>query len=85
MNGQPHELTVQPVASEHTPSDQLPLAFESGVDGKSLHAHIEQNFNLVDTVCKYYHEDPTFAKVLAHPEAHPHFGIKDGPFGLKTK
>ena len=41
LNEQPCELTAQPVASEHTPSDQPPLAFESGVDGKSLHAHIE--------------------------------------------
>ena len=28
MNEQPCELTVQPAVSEHTPSDQLPLAFE---------------------------------------------------------
>ena len=78
MNERPHESTMQPAASEHMPSDQPPLAIESGADGKSLCAHVEQNFNLADMVCKYYREDPTFTKVLAHPEAHPCFGIKDG-------
>ena len=41
MNEWPRESTAQLVASEHAPSDQPPLAFESGVDGKSLRAHIE--------------------------------------------
>ena len=85
MNKWPCESTTQPVESDHMPSDQPPLAFESGVDGKSLCAHIEQNFNLADTVCKYYHEDPTFAKVLAHPKAHPCFGIKDGLIWTKNQ
>ena len=41
MNEWPCKSTMQPVVSEHMPPDQPPLAFESGVDGKSLHANIE--------------------------------------------
>ena len=73
------------MVSIHLPSDQPPLTFELGVDGKSLHAYIERNFNLVDTVCKYYHKDPIFTKVLAHPEAHPCFGIKDSLIWTKNQ
>ena len=36
-------------------------------------------------VHKYYREDPTFAEVLAHPEAHPRFGIKDGLIWTKNQ
>ena len=85
MNERPCELTVQPVASENMPPDQPPLAIESEADGESLCAHVERNFNLADTVCKYYQEDPTFAKVLAHPKAHPRLGIKDGLIGTKNQ
>ena len=85
MNEWPRELTTQPVAGEDTPSDQPPLAIESGVDGESLCARIERTFNLVDTIHKYYCKDPTFAKVLAHPEVHPHFRIKDGLIWTKNQ
>ena len=36
-------------------------------------------------VRKYYCKDPTFVKVLAHPEAHPHFGVKDGLIWTKNQ
>ena len=36
-------------------------------------------------VCKYYRKDPTFVKVLAHPEVHPHFRIKDGLIWTKNQ
>ena len=85
MNEQPCKSTVQPVVSENTPPDQPTLAIESGVDGESLRAHVERTFNLADTVRKYYCEDPTFAKVLAHPKAHPRFGIKDGLIWTKNQ
>ena len=85
MNEWPRKSTVQPVVSENMLSDQLPLAIESGVDRESLCAHIERTLNLADTICKYYRKDPTFAKVLANPEAHPRFGIKDGLIWTKNQ
>ena len=68
MNKQQHELIALPAAGPHPPPDQLPLAIESGVDGRSLHAHVERNFNLADTIRKHYREDPIFAKILARPK-----------------
>ena len=57
------------------PSDNAPLVFESGMDGQSLHMHVEWEFDLVQIVHKSYRKDPLFAEILVHPEAHPHFGI----------
>ena len=57
------------------PSDDAPLAFESGTDGQSLRTHVERESNLAQIVCRSYRKDPLFAKIMTHPEAHPRFGI----------
>ena len=66
-------------------SDEAPLTFKSGVDGQSLHMHVEREFDPTQIVRKSYHKDPLFAKVLAHPEAHPHFGIQDQLIWMKSQ
>ena len=57
------------------PSDDAPLAFESGADGQSLRTHVEQEFDLAQIVHRSYRKDPLFAKIMVHPEAHLRFGI----------
>src|SRR6266481_1058741 len=66
-------------------SDDVPLAIKSGADGQSLHVHIERNIDLASVICKFYHEDPTFSKILAHPEAHLSFGIKQNLIWTKNQ
>ena len=70
MNEGTQEVPVDSPDNAHT-------AFESGADGQSLHAHVERDVNLLHVVHKFYHEDTVFAKVLAHPEAHQHFWVRD--------
>src|SRR6266481_5734978 len=60
-----------------TTLDNEPLAFMSGADGKSLHAHVERDVNLARLVQRYYQEDPVFSKVLSQPRAHQCFGINE--------
>ena len=87
MNEQPHESTVQPVASENMPSDQPPLAIESGVNGESLHTRVERTFNLAASLrlvgcaytylsSKYLDHDRrlvqrTSAEATVHTPLHP--------------
>ena len=60
--------------SESSDNDLL-LAIESGTDGHSLRTNVEKNVDLVHIVCKHYHEDTIFAKVLEYLTVHLHFGI----------
>src|SRR6266481_4973406 len=71
-----------------TPSemnDDAPLAIKSGADGQSLHVHVERDIDLASVVCKFYHEDPMFSKILVQPEAHPSFGIKQNLIWTKNQ
>src|SRR6266481_4031455 len=63
----------------------VPLAIKSGADGQSLHVHIKRDIDLASVVCKFYHEDLTFSKILVHPEAHPSFGIKQNLIWTKNQ
>ena len=71
------ELNQGTVEVPSKPSDDAPLAFESGMDGQSLRTHIERDFDLAQIVRRSYCKDPLFAKVMVHPEAHPRFRIQD--------
>ena len=66
-------------------SDDSPLAFESCADGQSLCTHVEREFDLMQIVCKSYHKDPLFAKILVHPEAHLCFRIQDQLIWMKSQ
>ena len=50
--------------------DNLPLAIWAGANGQSLRTHVERQVDLACIVQKHYHEDPVFAKILVHPDAH---------------
>src|SRR6266481_8103865 len=63
-------------ASESSDDDSL-LAIESRMDGKSLWTNVERNIDLACIVCKHYHKDTVFAKVLECLTAHLYFGIRD--------
>ena len=58
-------------------SEDDPLAIELGANGPSLHTTIERDIDLASIAHKAYRDDPLFAKILSHPEAHPHFRICD--------
>ncbi len=47
------------------------------MDGHSLQTNMERNVDLVHIICKHYHEDTVFVKVLECPTAHLRFGIRD--------
>src|SRR6266481_9966759 len=66
-------------------NDDMPLAVKSGADGQSLRVHVERDIDLVSIVRKFYHEDPMFSKILAQPEAHPSFGIKQNLIWTKNQ
>ena len=67
------------------PSDDAPLASESGTNGQSLCTHVEREFNLVQIMHRSYCKDPLFAKIMTHPEAHLRFGIRDQLIWMKSQ
>jgi len=66
-------------------SEDDPLAIESGANGPSLRITIEKDIDLTSIACKAYRNNPLFAKILSHPEVHPHFGICDQLIWPKTR
>ena len=67
------------------PSDDAPLASESGMDGQSLRTHVEREFDLAQIMRRSYRKDPLFAKIMTHPKAHPCFGIRDQLIWTKSQ
>jgi len=65
--------------------DDAPTAIESGADGQSLRVHVERDVNLPHVVRMFYHEDTVFAKILAHPEAHERFRVRDQLIWMKNQ
>ena len=53
------------------------VAIHSGNDKESLHAHIEQSFNLTSKVKQAYRKDKLYSKILEKPKAHALFSCKD--------
>ena len=64
LNAESSPIPVEP------DEDDSPLAIQAGADGQSLHTHVERQVDLMRIVRKHYHEDPVFAKILVHPDAH---------------
>ena len=65
--------------------DNSPLAIWAGANGQSLHTHVEWQVDLTRIVRKHYREDPVFAKILVHPDAHQQFGVRDGLIWTKNQ
>src|SRR6266481_5838603 len=82
---QMNEQTLDVPSMPSEVNDDAPLAIQSGADGQSLHVHVERDIDLVSIVCKFYHKDPMFPKILTHPEAHPSFGIKQNLIWTKNQ
>jgi hypothetical protein len=61
------------------------LAINSGQDGKSLRERMEREVNFTKAIHENYGKNPLFQKVLAHPEAHPHFSFRDGLIWSKNQ
>ena len=67
-----------------SPDDDDVVAIHSGNDKESLHARIEQSFNLTSKVKQAYRKDKLYSKILEKPKAHALFGCKDGLIFTKT-
>ena len=65
--------------------DNLPLAIQAGANGQSLCTHVEWQVDLARIVQKHYHEDPVFAKILVHLDAHQQFGVREGLIWTKNQ
>ena len=61
-----------------SPDDNNVVTIHSANDKESLHAHIEQSFNLTSKVKQAYQKDKLYSKILEKPKAHVLFGCKDG-------
>ena len=61
-----------------SPDDDDDVAIHSGNDKESLHARIEQSFNLTSKVKQAYRKDKLYSKILEKLKAHALFGCKDG-------
>ena len=60
-----------------SPDDVDVVAIHSGNDKESLHACIEQSFNLTSKVKQAYRKDKLYSKILEKLKAHALFGCKD--------
>ena len=65
-----------PVEQE-TEDDDI-IAYTSGSSGKPLLKSIEKEFDLNDTIMKFYRQDKIYSKILENPKAHAKFGVKGG-------
>ena len=65
--------------------DEDILVIAAGNDRTPLHACIEKNMDLPKILNDMYYQDPMFSKIMAHPEAHPIFGIQDGLIWMKNQ
>ena len=79
LNAESSPIPVEP------DKDDSPLAIQAGANGQSLCTHIEQQVDLAHIVQKHYREDPVFAKILTHPDAHQQFRVCDGLIWTKNQ
>ena len=76
------DLAPDPVSS---PADDDMRVITAGADGKSLQVIMENDVGLPELFRKAYHTDAVCGKILAHPEAHPHFRVVDGLIWTKNQ
>ena len=86
LRDKPSDAVAESVAINNTnttvntgssPDDDDDVAIHSGNDKESLHACIEQSFNLTSKVKQAYRKDKLYSKILEKPKAHALFGCKD--------
>jgi hypothetical protein len=57
---------------------------EASSDSTTLRTKVEDSVDLPKILCKAYHKDAMFSKIMAHPKAHKKFGISDGLIWTKN-
>ena len=54
-------------------------------DGTTLRTKVESSMDLPKILHDAYHKDAMFSKIMAHPDAHKKFGIRDGLIWTKNQ
>jgi Integrase zinc binding domain len=76
------------VLPEDTPplrdNDDIAVTAASS-DGTTLRTKVESSMDLPKILCETYHKDAMFSKIMAHPDAHMKFGIRDGLIWTKNQ
>jgi hypothetical protein len=87
-----NNMNAEPSASRNKPSPRILdddnediLAINAGLDNSSLHECVEREVDFTKAICEGYDKNPLFKKVLADPEAHPSFSIKDSLIWSKNR
>ena len=71
--------------SEDTSLTDDVTAIAASNDGKSLWTHVEETMDLQAIVKNTYHTDTICAKIIAQPDVHPMFGIREGLIWTKNQ
>ena len=83
LKDKPSEAVAESVVINNTntardnssgPEDDDVVAINSGNDRESLHARIEQSFDLTSKVKRAYRRDKLYSKILEKPKPHVLFG-----------
>ena len=79
------EASAPPEDKRPSPTDDLEeSSIESPAEERPLRAIVEGEDNLLNIIESSYKDDNTFGKILAKPEAHPRFGVRDGLIWTKN-
>jgi RNase H-like domain found in reverse transcriptase len=80
--------SAQQALLEETPlledNDDIAVMAASS-DGTTLRAKLESSMDLPKILCESYCKDAMFSKIMAHPDAHKNFGIRDGLIWTKNQ
>jgi Integrase zinc binding domain len=80
--------SAQQALLEETPpsedDDDIAVTAASS-DSMTLRTKVESSMDLPKILCDAYHKDAMFSKIMAHPDAHKKFGIRDGLIWTKNQ
>jgi Integrase zinc binding domain/RNase H-like domain found in reverse transcriptase len=80
--------SAQRVLPEDTPplkDDDDILVTAASSDGTTLRTKLEDSMDLPKILHNMYHKDAMFSTIMAHPDAHKKFGIRDGLIWTKNQ
>jgi hypothetical protein len=81
-NSAQQALPEEPPPSED--DDDIAVTAASS-DGTTLRTKVESSMDLPKILRDAYHKDAMFSKIMAHPDAHKKFGIRDGLIWTKNQ
>jgi hypothetical protein len=80
--------SAQQALPEETPpledDDEIAVTAASS-DGTTLRTKVESSVDLTKILRDAYHKEAMFSKIMAHPDAHKRFGIRDGLIWTKNQ